>query len=198
MAGRLRLIARRFGAWAGLAAVLALGALLAWPWPPARLDWQPALFFAEPWRALSGALVHWSRLHLLANLLGCTVLAWLGQAAALPGRAVLAWALAWPLTQIALLLRPDLQQFGGLSGVLHAGVAICAVELLARRGREQGIGLALALGLALKLALERPLGPALRQMAGWDIAIAPLSHLSGAAAGTLSALLMMGLARRRA
>ena len=38
--------------------------------------------------------------------------------------------LARPLTQLGLLMRPDLLHYGGLSGVLHAGVAAAALWLV--------------------------------------------------------------------
>jgi rhomboid family GlyGly-CTERM serine protease len=184
---------RGSGAWLALAAGLALLALLAWPLPRAALDWQPALAWQQPWRAWSAAAVHLSLQHLLANLAGCAVLAWVGRRAALPPRAALAWLLAWPLTQLGLLLlAPTLAHYGGLSGVLHAGAAVLGLGLLAgaRPARERRIGLALLLGLGLKLALEQPLGAPLRQVPGWDIAIAPAAHLSGALAGAICALLL--------
>jgi len=184
-------------AWLGLSLLLALGALLAMLWPSGRLDWQPALWREQPWRAWTGALVHWSPRHLTANLLGCLGLAVLGWAAGLSPRWTLAWALAWPLTQLGLLLQPGLRHFGGLSGVLHAGVAVTAVALLRQGGARRLIGAALAVGLALKLLLERPLGAPLRQMAGWDIPIAPFSHLSGALAGLLCGVLVAWLLPRR-
>lgn len=177
-------------AWLALAALHALAALLVWPLPREALDWQPSLAALEPWRAFSAAWVHWSPLHLGANLSGCAALALLGWRARLDRHASAAWLLAWPLTQLALLAWPGLRHFGGLSGVLHAGVAVAAVALLARQGRERRIGALLAAGLLIKLTLEAPLGPPLRQMAGWDIAIAPAAHLSGAAAGALCSLLL--------
>ena len=148
-----------------------------------------------PWRAFSAPFVHFSLQHLLANLVGCAVLALFGWAARLPNRAALAWALAWPLTQLGLLAEPALLHFGGLSGVLHAGVAVGVVELLARPGRDRRIGAAIALGLIVKLILEHPLAAPTQQVDGWDIAIAPLSHLTGVISGALSGLLLLRLKR---
>ncbi len=177
-------------AWLALAGLLAGGAAVAGALPAAALDWQPRLAAAQPWRLLSAAWVHWSTLHLAANLVGTAAVALLGASARLPARAALAWLAAWPLTHAALLLRPELAHYGGLSGVLHAGVAVAAIWLLlARRGRAQAIGAAIALGLLAKLALERPWGPALVQADGWDIAVVPLAHAAGAAAGAATALL---------
>ncbi len=185
----------------GLALGLAAASVLAWLAPAPWLDWQPARAAAEPWRAFTAAWVHWSGLHLAANLAGAGVLAALGWVARLPPRATLAWALAWPLTQCGLWLRPDLAHYGGLSGVLHAGVAVAAVWLLApqpgpqpesqrERRRERAVGAGIALGLVIKLLLEAPWGPTLRSSAEFDIAIAPLAHATGAVAGLLCALLL--------
>ena len=165
-----------------------LAALAAWPLDPQALRWQPELAWPQPWRLISAAFVHLSALHLMANLLGTALVAALGWAAGCDRRAALAWALAWPLTHAGLLLQPALASYGGLSGVLHAAVAVVAWRLLrGSQGRQRSIGALLAAGLLLKLLLEAPwLGP-LRQPAGWDIAIAPLAHSSGALAGWLCA-----------
>lgn len=180
-------------AWWALCGIAAGGALLGWSLPAALIDWQPGLAGSEPWRWWSAAFVHWSPLHLGANLAGVAVLAAFGWAAALPVRAALAWALAWPLTQGTLLLQPALAHYGGLSGVLHAGVAVGAMVLvLQRRGRPQWIGVAVAAGLLVKLLLERPWAGPLAHPAGWDIAVAPLAHSGGALAGLLCALLIAG------
>ncbi|MEK8051540.1 rhombosortase [Ideonella sp. DXS22W] len=178
--------------WLALSGLAALGALLlaaAPPGWPARLDWAPELAAREPWRAITAAWVHLSHLHLLANLAGCALVAALGVVAGCGPRATAAWALAWPLTQAALLWQPALARYAGLSGVLHAGVAVAVVQLLrAERGRRQAIGAALGAGLLAKLLLEAPWQGPLRQVPGWDIAIAPGAHLAGALAGAACAL----------
>jgi hypothetical protein len=212
--------------WLALAALAAGGALGVWGLPAAWLDWQPDLAGSEPWRVWSAAWVHWSPLHLGANLAGVAVLAALGWVTRLPSAAALAWGAAWPLTQLGLALRPELTHYGGLSGVLHAGVTVAALWLVlgppgagrvpggkaapegqatpqpgtwepSKRPRRRGIGTAIALGLALKLWLEKPWGPALTHPADWDIAIAPLAHATGAAAGLLCATIAWLLCARQ-
>lgn len=178
--------------WLRLAVLLAAGSVLAWWLPAVTLDWQPALATDEPWRAWTAAFVHWSAMHLGANLAGAAVVALLGLAAHMPARLALAWCAAWPLTQVGLLLRPELVHYGGLSGVLHAGVTVVALWLLVAGPRQRRwVGGALLLGLALKLGLEKPWGDALRHGHGWDIAVAPLAHASGAVAGLLCAALAL-------
>jgi rhomboid family GlyGly-CTERM serine protease len=179
-------------AWIGLSALLAAGALVGWLAPSAGLDWQPGRAAAEPWRAFSAAFVHWSERHLLANLAGLALVAALGAAARLPRAAALAWLVAWPLTHLGLLARPELAHYGGLSGVLHAGVSVAAIWLVVcARGRTRLIAGAVVAGLAVKIVLERPWGAALVRPADWDIAIAPLAHATGALAGLLAAALAL-------
>lgn len=175
-----------------LAALLALGSVFAWWVPAVMLDWQPALAASEPWRAWTAAFVHWSALHLGANLGATAAVAAFGWAARLPPGATLAWCLAWPLTHVGLLLRPELAHYGGLSGLLHAGVAVAVLWLLVTgRGRQRVIGALVGAGLVAKLLLEQPWGTVLRHPADWDIAVAPLAHATGAVAGLLCAALAL-------
>lgn len=180
------------GARAGAPAWLALGALLAGGAaagalaPSAALDWQPQLAWREPWRLFSAAFVHWSTPHLAVNLLGTAVVVAWGWVARVPRAAALAWALAWPLTHAALALQPQIAHYGGLSGILHAGVAVVAVHLLRHaRGTRRGIAAAVLAGLAAKILLEAPWRGALQASAAWDFALAPLAHAAGAVAGTV-------------
>jgi rhomboid family GlyGly-CTERM serine protease len=189
-------------AWAALALLAALASVLAIGLPAAQLDWQPALAFAEPWRALTAAFVHWSGLHLGANLAGAAVVAAFGWAARVPLALTLAWAAAWPLTHFGLLLKPELAHYGGLSGVMHAGTAVGVIWLVAgpRAELPRGawwIGGGVGVALVLKLLLEAPWGPALRTSDEWDIAIAPLAHSSGAVAGALCAAVVLVTRRYR-
>lgn len=177
-------------AWIGLAALLSAAALLGWMAPHESIDWQPALVAGEPWRAWTAVAVHYSLLHLAANLAGTALVGALGVVANAPRRIALAWFVAWPLTQLGLLARPELSHYGGLSGVLHAGVAIVSVHLLVVGPRSRRvIGAMILAGLATKVTLESPWGPPLTHPPGWDIAVAPFAHASGAIAGLLCALL---------
>lgn len=179
-------------AWLALTLLLALAAGGGWWAPRATLDWQPALAAREPWRAFTAVAVHYSTLHLAANLAGAALVGALGVVARVPLAIVLAWGVAWPLTQLGLLMRPDLLHYGGLSGVLHAGVAAASLWLVAReRGRRQLIGAAILAVLLVKILGESPWGPALQTREGWDIAIAPFAHASGALAGLLCARLAL-------
>lgn len=193
------LAARGGRAWCAIALLLAAGALAGWPMPHESIDWQPALARAEPWRAVSAVGVHYSVQHLGLNLAGVALAALFGVVARLPSRLAWAWLAAWPLTQFGLLVRPELAHYGGLSGVLHAGVAVVVTFLLLAGTRAQRrVGAAVLIGLVAKLLNEAPWGETLRHPAGWDIAIAPLAHTTGAIAGALCAALASWLPRRGA
>ncbi len=134
-------------AWVVLAALLCAGAVvvtaisaeggaaLASAPLPRAFDWQPALGLHEPWRLWTCAWVHWSGAHLLVNAAGAIVVAFVGWRARLPASAAFAWFLAWPLTQVLMAaLAADrldalMPHYGGLSGVLHAGVVVLGLSL---------------------------------------------------------------------
>jgi len=185
--------------WLLIGAVLAGGTLASrlLPLSAMQLNWQPALSAAQPWRAWTAAFVHYSGLHLAANLAGLALVLALGAAARLPRRSALAWLLAWPLTQLGLVLQPGLLHYGGLSGVLHAGAAVAGLHLvLADTGARRTVGATVIAGLVLKVLLEAPWAAPLRRIPGWDIAIAPMAHVSGLVAGLVCALLAHRLSSR--
>ena len=184
---------RRAGrAWAGVAIGLGACALAGWALPRTSIDWQPGLAWREPWRTFTAVGVHYSVQHLVANLIGTAVAGLFGVVAQVPARLAWAWLAAWPLTQFGLLLRPELAHYGGLSGVLHAGVAAVVVFLLINGTRAQRwVGGAVLAGLGAKIASEAPWGALLRHPAGWDIAVAPLAHATGALAGAICAAIML-------
>lgn len=186
MAPRLRLIPP----WPALAAGLALGALAASSLPPALLQWEASTLPSQAWRWFSAALVHLSAAHLGANLAGCAVVGAFGLAARLSPRWAVAWAVAWPLTHASLGLVPGLSHYAGLSGVLHAGVAVAAVGLLAeRRGVPRAIGAAVLAGTVLKVLAEAPWAAPVQTVAGWDFPVAVVAHATGLLSGILCGLL---------
>lgn len=192
MARGVRLNARTPSAWVGLALAFALVSLLPWRSIEASVDWQPMLAFSQPWRALTAPFLHYSSMHLAANVAGALVVGAFGAAGGVPARMALAWLAAWPLTQFGLLAQPTLAHFGGLSGVLHAGVAVAALFVAVRgRQRQRWVGLAVLAGLAVKVLSEEPWGAPLRHPAGWDIAVAPIAHASGLVAGLVCGALAL-------
>lgn len=199
MSGAPAVAPSRTGAapWLCACAALMLASLLAWPVERGLLDWQPARAWAEPWRWWSAALVHLSALHLRLNLLAAALVAAYGWAARVNAAVTWAWIASWPLTHLALLAQPQLLHYGGLSGVLHGGVAATSVWLVLRgNGGERTVGALMLVGQGVKLLLEAAWDAPLQAPAELDVAVAPLAHASGSIAGAGLALLVLWLARR--
>jgi rhomboid family GlyGly-CTERM serine protease len=193
-----RIVTRPYTAWVGVAALLALCALVGWPVAHDAIDWQPGLAFSQPWRAFTAIGVHYSSAHLFGNLAGIALAGIYGIAAVVPTRLAWAWLIAWPLTHLGLLVRPELAHYGGLSGVVHAGVAAIVVWVLAtgRTRAQRWVGALVASGFVAKLISEAPWGETLRHPLGWDITVAPLVHTTGAIAGALCAVVAIAAHHR--
>ncbi|MGE5452591.1 MAG: hypothetical protein ACM3VZ_12220 [Acidobacteriota bacterium] len=203
---------RSWGAvsWIGLCLLLAGPA---WVWPPIALDhpltWpaaiQPLILHPDQgWHQTlsswwSTAWVHGSAPHLYRNLGGVALLAALGWTAGVSWRATVSWALAWPLTHVGMLWRPELTSYIGLSGVLHAGAAIIATHqiLTPPFPSSRRLGAILLTGLALKIIMENPWGAVLILSSSSAIKVAPWAHFSGVMAGLVCGTLLHGMARLR-
>ena len=182
----------------GLAiALLALHALA----PGDALEYQRGALARQPWRVLTGHLVHINWPHALINAAALWIVARLyapdlsatRQAIALAASALaISASLAW--------LHPDIEWYRGLSGSLHGLFFAGAVTwLLAERPRSlQRLWMPVALlaGGWVKVVLEQPGADAL-PYAGWlGAAVVPQAHLAGAACGTaLGALFAASQAR---
>lgn len=191
--------------WMALSLLLGIASLLAWAasswWgmPREAIDWQPRLWAAQPWRLFTASVVHYSPMHLGGNLLALLLVALLGMAAQLPARCTVAWVLGIPLCHLALLARPEVLHYGGLSGISHVGVAVVVTELLVcGNGTQRRIAAALGTGLLAKIWSESPWGTGLREVAGWDIAVVPWAHASGVVGGMVGMLAVIAWKRRRA
>jgi len=189
-------VARRFRlsslAWPALALLgLLAPALASGVGAHPAIDWQPGRALEEPWRLWSAAWVHLSRQHLVVNAAAALVVAMFGVAAQMPARATLAWALAWPLTHAALALRPEISHYGGLSGVLHAGVAVVALWLVrAEVGWRRAIAALVLGGVTLKVLLEAPWRSELPLSAALGITTVPFAHAAGVVVGCVAATVM--------
>ena len=185
-------------AWIAVSAALATVALAGWFAPREAIDWQPALAAREPWRALSAVGVHYGASHLGGNLAGVALAGLFGVVARVTPPVAWAWLAAWPLTQLGLLARPELAHYGGLSGVLHAGVAAVATFMILTGTRAQrAVAAAVFAGLFLKLWGEAPWAATLRLDPARGFAVAPLAHATGALAGSVCSAVALALFTRQ-
>lgn len=190
------LLARPGRLWLWLSALLAASAAGAFGFERSLIDWQPQRW-PEAWRWWSAALVHWTPLHLGANLLATALVAAYGWAARVPRGLAWAWCASWPLTHLALLAKPELLHYGGLSGVLHGGVAAVSLWLVLRgQGAQRTVGWMMLVGQSIKLLVEEPWGAVIHPPTELDVAVAPLAHATGSLAALLCAAVALTLTRQ--
>lgn len=177
--------------WTVLCLLLAAGTVLAWRArsPVAWEWWREEGDLAWTW--WTAALVHRSAAHGVANLLTLGALGVLGQALRVPAPGALALALAWPLSTLGLWLFPQIDRYAGMSGVLHAAVAVLVVHCVLARDLKPWAAL-LGAGLTLKLVVEAAWRQPLVFEPEWGFAVATAAHLTGALAGIGCALLTYG------
>lgn len=194
-------MAARGGAVAWLAACALHGGAsllvaMAGPAVAEALRWHP---HAPVWTWWSSAWVHLHGAHLLANQLALAAVAVGGWAMRVGGSAVAAWCGAWPLLVAVQPWWPAVQGYAGLSGLLHAGVTVLAVQGLCGgtgAAAPRGAALALGAGLSLKLALEAGWREPLAPHATLAMEVVQSAHWAGALCGAgLGAVLVCARAR---
>ena len=105
------------------------------------------------------------------------------------GRDALALLVAWPLGTLALLLWPEVGGYWGLSGPIHAGVAVLALRALRTPG-TRWLGRLLMAGLVFKLGLEAGWANPVGFNDAWGFNVVYAAHLTGAVAGLATALVL--------
>lgn len=181
--------------WLWLCALHAVASVLAW-WMEQRADsvlvWHAGTWLQHPWTLWTSAWVHLSPVHLIGNLLALGGVAAAGWVLRPDARCTVAWLLAWPLTQLSLLLWPEVDYAAGLSGLMHAGVLLLAVLLALGRFPSvrgaRGWGLLLTAGASTKVVLERGWTQPLVWQADTGIQVVLAAHVTGAFWGVLLGL----------
>ena len=170
------------------------------------LELRPALLAQQPWRALTGHLVHINWGHALINATAWFVVARLF-APELSGReqALVLAASALAIAFSLALWLPQLVWYRGASGVLHGLFFAGSGRWLARDisqpvQRHWGalwLPVALFAGGWIKVIAEQP-GDASTPYASWLGAhVVPQAHLAGAVTGTLLGALFWWHERKR-
>jgi rhomboid family GlyGly-CTERM serine protease len=192
--------ARRAALFSTVLSLLVLG-VAAWPGLTTLLELRDGATH-EPWRVLTGHLVHWDLEHLAWDLGAFAILAALletrghGPLLACTGLAALA------ISAASLVALPAGFHYRGLSGIDSALFALLLVQLLreacARQETARAMLLA-ALGLAFsaKVAYEVMTGQALFANSPAFTPV-PLAHVVGAAVGAAVALVTPVASRRLA
>ena len=171
--------------WPALCAALAVASLAVWaggPTAAAALQWQAGTWMHQPWTLFTSALVHLSGAHLLANLLALGALAVLGGSLGAGRSACIALLGAWPLGTLALLAWPGVTRYSGLSGLVHAAVAVLWAHA-AIRGKAYPLSFVLFAALLFKLLSEHAWTTPVAFDPDWGFNVVYAAHLGGTLAG---------------
>lgn len=186
--------------WLWLCVLHGMASMLVW-WagePVAQvLTWRAGESWERPWTWWTTAWVHLHTPHLIGNQLVIGVLvawAWWMR----PDRALaVAWGLAWPISTLLLNGWPQVGYCIGLSGVLHAGLAMMGLFMVMEWGQrahhphQRWWGVLLWVGVGLKLLMEQ----AWSSPVVWDntanVSVVRAVHLTGALSGVLVGWLAM-------
>lgn len=153
------------------------------------LAWdRDALADGEIWRFLSGHFVHLGWSHLVLNLAGLALIAWIvGRTWDWWGWLVVGFVCIATIGAGFWWINPELAWYVGLSGLLHGLLAAGLVVGMRRREVESVV---LALLVGGKLAWEQLAGPLPGSEGASGGAVIVDAHLYGAVGGILAALIM--------
>ena len=178
--------------WLSLCLLHAVASMLVW-WGGAAVarafTWHADNWWQHPWTLWTTPWVHINTPHLIGNQLAVGALAamaWLVRPNAV---ASVAWLLAWPTLTLLLPLWPHIGYAVGLSGLIHAAVAVVAVHLLLCQDKwvpnSRRWGGLLAFGLCAKLGLEQGWHWPVVWSSSADMSVVQAAHLTGAVAGAV-------------
>ena len=166
------------------------------------LELRRALWQGEPWRLLTGHLVHLNWLHALVNAAALVIVARLFAHDLDAARQAAVMAISAIVIGVGLMsLYRGIDWYRGLSGVIHALFFAGATAWLAGERsldlRKVWLPVALVAGGWIKVLAEQPRGDVLPHAEWLGAAVVPQAHLIGATCGTAIGLLFALADRRR-
>ena len=165
------------------------------------LEYRRAFLANEPWRLLTGHLVHINWPHAVINAAALLIVARLfAPDLSAPRQWVILLSAGVVIALGLAALAPGILWYRGMSGVLHAlffaGAAKWLFSARSYAVRKLWLPAALFAGGWIKVALEQPVGSELPYADWLGAAVVPQAHLLGAAWGSVFGLLL-ALADRR-
>ena len=157
---------------------------------------RAAILSGEVWRLLTGNWVHFSASHLFYDLLGLGIAGWIIERRGYPYFGLLCVLSALSIGTVLLATRPEVQSYGGLSGVATAAIIFLALHGLKEPPPWRWICLAALVLIAGKVLLESITGRFIIAAAdSVPFVPLPLSHIVG---GLTAALLFWWSRTRQA
>jgi rhomboid family GlyGly-CTERM serine protease len=138
---------------------------------------------------MTGHWIHWSRGHLIWDVGAFLLLGLLCEARGRLRFAACVLGAAVCIPAAVFVLLPQMDRYGGLSGIESALFALAAVDLVREQwngmdGTAKALGIALGLGFACKIAWEMATGGAVFVAdLGPGVAPVPVAHMAGAVVG---------------
>lgn len=185
---------KRSASWLLLCALHGVASMLLWWAGAGTVDlfiWRADGWTRQPWTLWTSAWVHLNTPQLIINQMALgalTAFAWVIRP---HWTSTVAWLLVWPLAQGCLVLWPQIGYAVGLSGVLHAGVAVLAMQLLRQRiaiPQARRWGGLLTLALLGKALLERGWAYPVVWDGASEVSVVQAIHLASTAWGLLLGL----------
>jgi rhomboid family GlyGly-CTERM serine protease len=175
-----------------LSAVILLLALL----PETVQSWliyeRNALLQGQIWRAFSAHLLHSNHWHLLMNIAGLLLVMLLHGGYYRWRMLLLLWFFcAGTISSMLYLFSPQIHVYVGLSGLLHAMLAMGAIKDIQLNQRS---GILLLVGLLAKVLWEQWQGPDLALAELINASVATDAHLYGVVAGLITGLSLLVIA----
>jgi rhomboid family GlyGly-CTERM serine protease len=190
--------AERFALAGAVLLLLLQAAVAVAPAVGSVLEYRYVSLATQPWRALTGHVVHINWLHVLVNAAAWFIVARLFAHELSPARQAVVLLTSTVVISAGLaILYPQIAWYRGFSGVLHglffAGATTWLLRMLVQvrtlDARTAWLPAALVIGGWVKVALEQPAAGATAYAEWLGAATVPQAHLLGAACGTAFALL---------
>lgn len=156
---------------------------------PETLLWQrEKILDGELWRLLTGHWLHLNVPHFVLNIMaGLVLMVWLKPYVSFAEIALQLFLLSTLLSLCLLVFIPQLDWYGGLSGILHGLLCLYSIRLCFSQRSPWWAGIFLLVWV--KIAVEQYAGSTSQVVLLDDFAVVLEAHLLGAILGTLLATL---------
>lgn len=141
---------------------------------------RSSILSGEIWRLLSGHLVHFSKGHLVLDLLALAVAGLIIESRRYPGFGLMCVISAVGVGVVSLLFLPDMYRYGGLSAINITAITYLCLFSLNKNEPKRWVYLAILLLTVFKIIHEIATGQMLFASAdNTSIVPVPLAHLTG-------------------
>jgi len=147
---------------------------------------RSSILSGEIWRLVTGHLVHFSKGHLLLDLVCIAVAGWIIETRRYPMFGLMCVVSALVVGLVSLLLLPDMYRYGGLSAIGISAITYLCLLSLKENASQRWIYLMMLFVTGLKIISEVATGEMLfASIDGSRVVPVPLAHFAGMVVGAL-------------